>query len=189
MPQVSPNPNSQIHRWFKDIFRRLHALEATVPIAKDSTPFITTEFDTASTSYVADSLTHVGPIKCFGNPDNGTNVQVTGFALVGLDSLWSVGGGGVLVLPTGNPIGATIGVQVDGGTTVEPGSGPGIYGLSIAQASLGGILIPATGSRVIQVLSPGATQGLSEHSFRMMFASNFGQTIHFDAMTLAVDPA
>jgi hypothetical protein len=42
--------------------------------------------------------------------------------------------------------------------------------------------------QVIQVLTPADTQGLSQHSFAMVFKSNFGQTIHFETRLLAIDP-
>lgn len=191
MPQTNPDPNSLISRWFKDIFRRLKALEMTVPIAQDS-DFQTFNFDTASTTYVHDGATTVGPIRCFGNKTFGTNVQVTGSCEIGLDGVWSwaAGLGGVVPvwpsIPT--PIGGIIGVRVDGGSTIEPGSGPGIYFLAVIQASLGGIQNTITGSRVIQVVSPAATQGLSEHTFDMMFLSTMGQTVHFEIRILTVNP-
>lgn len=198
MPQINPQPDSLISRWFKDIFKRLHALEATVPIASDSV-YETATFDTASSTFVTDSgVTVVNNIKCFGNKTDGTNVEVIGSCDVGLDSL-AAGVATIVISGTSyyynvfpNPsigsIGGAIGVQVDGGGTFEPGSGPGIYYLADVQMQGGGIQVTIAGSRVIQVLSPGATQGLSEHSFAMVFRSLYGQTVHFESRTFTINP-
>jgi hypothetical protein len=180
MPQVSANPESLFHRWFKDIFRRLHALEVTVPIGQDSN-YVSTLFDTASTSVVGDGVTTVGPVECFGNQDQGTNVEVTGACQIGLDSI-----------PAGGTIGGAIFVQVDGGLTYEPGTGPGIYYLARLQLSAPspgtGLASTVAATRVIEVLTPSQTQGLSQHTFAMMFVSTYGQTVHFEARILTVNP-
>jgi hypothetical protein len=186
MPQTNPNPSSEILRKFRDIERRLHALEVTVPTKGDSI-YLDDIFDTASTTFVGDGETSVGPIDCFGQPDNGatpgrgTNVLVTGACQIGLDSLTA-----------GGTIGGEIGVQVDGGTDFEPGSGPGIYYLARMQISAPapgtGIASTVSAARVIQVLTGADTQGLSQHSFAMVFLSTFGQTVHFESRTLAIDP-
>jgi hypothetical protein len=175
MPQTNANAGGEEKRWRNSLERRLKALEITVPIAADKA-FVTSSFDTASSTYVDDGgLTVVGPINCFGNPVDGTNVLVSGSAVVGLDT-------------TAVAIGGEIGVQVDGGTTVEPGEGPGIYFLAVVQATLGGLLLSGAGSRVIEVLTPADTQGLSQHAFAMVFRSTQGQTIHFGERLLAIDP-
>ena len=191
MPQVNAAPGSALFRELKDTQRRLHALEVTVPIKQDSN-YQTGTFDTAWTSYVGDGVTEVGPLKCFGNTRDGTNVEISGSCQIGLDGAWSwvsaLGGFVPVWASIPGPIGGVIGVQVDGGSTYEPGSGPGIYFLSVAQASLGGVQITVAASRVIQVLDPASTQGLSEHSFAMMFASTMGQTIHFEERILTINP-
>jgi hypothetical protein len=64
----------------------------------------------------------------------------------------------------------------------------GIYFLGRVQAGLGGVAISGAGARVIQILTPANTQGLSQHSFAMLFKSNFGQTAHFETRLLAIDP-
>jgi hypothetical protein len=188
MPQINPSPDSAIFRRFKDYDRRLHALECTVPIKKDST-FQTATFDCASTAPVTDGgVTVVGPVTCFGNAE-GTNALVTGSCQIGLDSLWAIGAGGTLIVPSGSPIGGLIGVQVDGGTDVEPAQGPGLYQLAWFQSALGGIASTVCGARVLSLLAPSNTaRGLSQHTFAMVFVSAFGQTIHFENRALAVDP-
>jgi hypothetical protein len=175
MPQTNPNAGNEEKRWRNSIGKRLKALEITVPISADKA-FQTGTFNTSSTSYVTDSgLTVVGPINVFGNPIDGTNVLVSGSCAIGLDV-------------TTSTIGGSIGVQVDGGATVEPVHGPGIYFLAIVQAGLGGLLLSGSGSRVIEVLPPADTQGLSQHSFAMVFKSSMGQTIHFEERLLSVLP-
>jgi hypothetical protein len=180
MPQTNPNAGNEEKRWRRSLEARLKHLEITVPTAKDSIYVAAagTTFNTSSSTFVTDSgLTVLGPLNCFGTPSNdvGTNVLVSGSCVVGLDT-------------TTVAIGGEIGVQVDGGATVEPGDGPGVYFLAIAQANLGGLQVSASGSRVIQVLSPANTQGLSRHSFAMVFRSTQGQTIHFENRLLAIDP-
>jgi hypothetical protein len=176
MPQTNPNAANEEVRWRRSIEKRFKALQITVPTAKDS---VTTGpiFDTDSSAWVGDGETEIGQVDCFGTPanDQGTAVEVSGSCAVGLDT-------------TTSTIGGEIAVQVDGGTDIEPGSGPGIYVLAVCQATLGGLLLTVSGTRVIQILSAADTQGLSQHSFAMMFRSTEGQTVHFETRTLAVDP-
>jgi hypothetical protein len=175
MPQTNPNAGNEEKRWRRSLESRLKALEITVPISSDKA-FVGTLFNTTSATYVGDGgLTVVGPINVFGNPVDGTDVLVNGSVVIGLDT-------------TSTAIGGDFAVQVDGGATVEPANGPGIYFLGRVQANLGGVAISGAGSRVIEVLSPADTQGLSQHSFAMVFKSNFGQTIHFETRLLAIDP-
>jgi hypothetical protein len=180
VPQINPNPQSLLLRRLNDFERRLHALELTVPLPKDSA-FNSTPFNMIDETWVPDPGVTIPAINCFGTPTEGTAVQVIGACFVGLP-----------FTPAGGSVGAEIGVQVDGGTTYEPGSGPGIYWLAqvdITNLTNTLLSISIAGVRDIEILSPANTQGLSTHAFSLTLRSIYGEDIYFNTRSLVIDPS